>query len=104
MQVQLVALQRATQGIFQLQRTHRLRLHLRGEEAEGVAAVALGPVHGRVGRLGEGLEVGAVLREQGDAHRRRHGQLVVADLVGDAGGFLQLACHARGAVGVRPGQ
>ena len=103
-QLQLLALHGAAQGVFQLQRAQRLRLHLGREKAERGTAVALGAVHGHVGGLGEGVEVLSVAGVQGDAHRRRHGQLVVADLIRLAEGFEQLARHARGALRVGAGQ
>ena len=99
-QSELVALQCTAQGVFQLQRAHRLGLHFRGEEAEGVAAIQLGAVHGHVCRLGKRVEVAPILREQGHTHGWGHGQLMVVNLVVLAGRLLQLACHPGRAMGI----
>ena len=91
MQVELLSFQGAAQCVFELQGAHRLGLHLGGEEAEGIAPIQLGAVHGHVGRLGQRVEVVSVLRKQRNAHRRGHRELVVVDLVRLARRLLQFA-------------
>ena len=90
-QLELLPFQGAAQSVFELQGAHRLGLHLGGEEAEGIAPIQLGAVHGHVGRLGQRVEVVSVLRKQRNAHGGGHRELVVVDLVRLARRLLQFA-------------
>mmetsp|Transcript_6670 Transcript_6670/g.27828 ORF Transcript_6670/g.27828 Transcript_6670/m.27828 type:complete len:521 (-) Transcript_6670:2987-4549(-) len=105
-QAELLAMQRAAQRVLQQQHAGRLRLHFAGEEAVGVAAVLLGPVHGRVGAFAQRVEIVAIGREHRDAHRRRDGQLMLLDLIGRTGQGHQLGREMGGAgdVGLRQHQ
>lgn len=71
-QVELLPFQGTAQSVFELQGAYRLGLHLGGEEAEGIAPIQLGAVHGHVGRPGQHVEVVSVLRKQRNAHGRGH--------------------------------
>ena len=103
-QGELIALQRPAHGVFQLQGAHRFGMHLRREEAVGVAPLQFCVVHRDIGRLRQAVDVLPILRKQRDAHGGGHAEFVVADLVGLARGFLQLPGHAGRALGIGAGQ
>lgn len=63
----LALLQRHAHAGNQLQVLGHAGVHLRIEEAEGIAPVVLGPVHGGVGVFQQGVEIRPVLRVLGDA-------------------------------------
>ena len=78
--IELVALQRAAQLALQHQPLDRRGVHLRGVEGEGVAAVLLGVVHGRVGVADDVDDVFRVARAEGDADAGRQEDLVLVQL------------------------
>ena len=101
MKVQLVALKGVPQVLAEGDVRGGLGVHARLEELIGVAAQLLGPDHGRVGVLQQGVFVPAVLRENGDAdagvhhhvlavHMKRFGE-DVEDFGNDGGGVVAVA-------------
>ena len=77
---QLVALERAAQLALEHQPLDRGGVHLRGVEGEGVAAVLLGVVHGRIGVADQVDDVLGVARAEGDADARGQEHLVLVEL------------------------
>ena len=59
--VELLPVEGATHGVVELQSLDSLRRHLFREEAECVAAPALGRIHGRIGILDQRLDIVAVV-------------------------------------------
>jgi hypothetical protein len=90
---QFVPLQRAAQGVLQLQAAAGGGVHLLGVEAEGVAAGALGFVHGGVGVSEQRLDAVAVAREQADAEAGRAVQRTAVEIDRRRQGADQLLRH-----------
>ena len=73
--------------------------HLGGEEAVGVLAFLLGPVHREVGVAQQRVGVGAVLGVDADAGARAERDVVVVGAAGPGEPVEQPAGHERGVVG-----
>ena len=95
-QRQFVALQRVAQVVFQQQGAGRMGLHVRFEKAVGVAPLVFGAVHGHVGGFGQGVEIGAVGRVNGNAHREGHHHVVPVQQHAVRAGLQQLFRHLGG--------
>ncbi len=102
-QDEFVVLDGLANGLFQFDLGQRFGIHLRGEEAEGVAARLLGPVHRGIRVLEQGLWIGCIVGMDGDADARGHGHIVtfqverfaqrLADLAGGDGGCVLAVLH-----------
>jgi len=86
----------APQGVLHVQAGHRLGIHLRREEAEGVAARLLGAVHGRVGILDQGIGIDGIVGIHGNADAHRHRHFMALQVEGLAHRFADLVDHAHG--------
>ena len=83
-ELELAGRQRLAQVVLQGAPRLHLRVHLRLEEAEGAAAVALGAVERQVGVAHQLVGLVAVRRADGDADAGADHHLLAVDLVGRA--------------------
>ena len=76
---ELFAFDGVAERVLQFQVFEGFGIHLRGEEAEGIAAVLLAFVHGGVGVLEQGFGVFAVVGKDGDAEAAGNQHLGAVD-------------------------
>ncbi len=79
-QLELVVGQRLAQLVFHLHTLDDMGIHFRAEEAERIAPVLLGMVHGHVGVAQQGIDVGAIAGTDADADRHRQADLLRSHL------------------------
>ena len=97
-ELELVALEGKQQVLLDPGLRRRPVAQRRRVEREGVAALALGRLHGQVGIAHQLLAGPALLGEQGDAHARGHSDLATADQVRLGDAVEHLAGGQRGVV------
>ena len=81
-EVELVPVESATHAVVELEALNGLRRHLLREEAERVAAPALGCVHGRIGILDERFRIVAMVGKDADSDAARDVERIPVEIEG----------------------
>ena len=81
MQQQLTVVDCPPQGAFQVGTLRRRLVHARGKELEVGPPQRLGVIHGHVGILQQGVDVGTIVGKDTDADARRRTQLATGNAV-----------------------